>query len=41
MITFYRFNTGEKCNYCEQKEMLVASKMHSKFSLISERIDVI
>ena len=26
MITFYRFNIGEKCNYCEQKEMLIASK---------------
>ena len=41
MITFYRFHMGEKCNYCELKEMLIASKMHSKFFLISKRIDLI
>ena len=41
MITFYRFNTGEKCNYCERKEMLLASKKHSEFLLISEKIDLI
>ena len=40
MITFLSiYNMGEKCNYCEQKKMLIASKKHSKFLLISERID--
>ena len=40
MITFLSiYNIGEKCNYCEHKEMLTASKKHSKFLLISERID--
>ena len=40
MITFLSiYNIGEKCNYCEQKKMLIASKKHSKFLLISERID--
>ena len=41
MIIFYRFYMGEKCNYCEQKEMLIASKMHNKLLLISKRNDLI
>ena len=41
MINFYRFNIGQKCNYCKQKEMLIASKKHSKFLLISKRTDLI
>ena len=41
MITFYRFNIGEKCSYCEQKEMLIASRKHSKSVLISKRTDLI
>ena len=40
MITFLSiYNIGEKCNYCEQKELSIVSRKHSKFLLLSERID--
>ena len=31
MITIYRFNIGDQCNYCEQKEILIAYKSTVNF----------